>query len=636
MLNQYARRLPVLLIFATSSSGCAALSNKKAPNPLDELAPSDQFETIVLFSSGNLQGALLPSEPNQGGAALLESYYKIAQKDFAGSIVWLDAGNLRGDSPEYGFDQGRSFEEFLLRSGISVTLDGTGHASRSSEPKPPAPPASTAGTSSSTSDTADDAATSILGAPPGASSRPSESMPPSLSSLSVKELRKDSPNHTLIHAGRIQLGVISANSRAQVEQESAAARAEGADLVVWLTRLPIHCSPHLDKIPSLFRKPGEPTGFCEGSLNDVVTELTPGTLDAVITSGGDKLVQQFLYPRYSANSVDGIPVVEVSPFGTHVDLIYLTYDMKNHHRELSKTRIEGPVAVSEAAQDPSTGNPTRTRFHGRNVEPDSEIASLSKPAQNWIEEQDKLVLAQSKTQIQSDSFGESAFGDLVADAIRTQTQSDFSLVHPGLSKHAMGANALHPGPVTQANLIRALPADSPVLVIPVTGEELKTIVRVSENGSRGFASVSGMKLRLIKADHPAPATDLDENHHLSLWEQNRLLEMSLAAGTSTSPATSNDDDDSIHSKRTYKLAIPLFLVDGGDDWQWLSQHFALAQRIDAKATYPSTRDLVASYLKLQGTIDSIPTRIRFEIPSKGKSKSKRTHHHKRHKKPGSA
>jgi 2',3'-cyclic-nucleotide 2'-phosphodiesterase (5'-nucleotidase family) len=606
-MRAHLRKWLPLFVFSfftlTQWPGCAALSpQKKAPNPLEEittLASNDQLETIVLFATGNLQGALLPSEPGRGGAALLEAYYKIAQKGFPNTLLWLDAGNLRSKSPEDQFNHGKLFEDFIAKSGISVSLMGTETSVTSQSAQPLA----------------------------------SESETPPVQLPSIQELKKNVAGHILLPSGRVRVGVISANTREQVEKESAAARTEGAQLVVWLSQLPIHCSPHVDSAPSIFQKPGEPTGFCEGALNDVVTQLPPETIDAVITSGGEEIVQQYIYPRFSANSVAGIPVVETTPFGKDIDLIYLTYDLKNHRRLLAKTRIEGPVAVSEGG----------ARFHGKNAVADSDIQALSKPAREWMNTQEKVVLAQSSIEMAANSSGESPVGDLIADAVRAQTQSDFALVQPGFFKNAVGPNSIHPGPVTQASLIRALPADSPIVVIPVTGEELKLMIQISENGSRGFSSVSGLYLRLIKPELEAKTIDLDGNHHTSLWEQNRLLEVSTAPLTASSDSFShtssrasshvNDGDTAIHTKRTYKLAVPAFLVHGGDDWQWLSQHFALTYRIDPKATFPSTRELVASYLKTQGTVQSMPTRIHFETPSKGKSKKSRRR--KRHKKPSS-
>ena len=134
----------------------------------------------------------------------------------------------------------------------------------------------------------------------------------------------------------------------------------------------------------------------------------------------------------------------------------------------------------------------RSRFHGRTAEPDSDVQKLAAPARAWVQAQEQVGLAQSTATLSANPRGESAFGDLVADALRNETHADFALVNPGLIKHAVGHSAFRPGSISWADLSRAIPADSTVDVIRVSGEELKILLRISENGLRGFASVSGL------------------------------------------------------------------------------------------------------------------------------------------------
>src|SRR6185437_3947534 len=97
-----------------------------------------------------------------------------------------------------------------------------------------------------------------------------------------------------------------------------------------------------------------------------------------------------------------------------------------------------------------------------------------------------------------------------------------------------------------------------------------TLVKISESGNRGFSSVSGMKLRVIRPDRNAPATDLNGDRVYSGWEQNRLIELS------------DMEDEPLHSRRDYLLAVPTFLLLGGDDWSWPVRTMDLTHRIDSK------------------------------------------------------
>ena len=111
-----------------------------------------------------------------------------------------------------------------------------------------------------------------------------------------------------------------------------------------------------------------------------------------------------------------------------------------------------------------------------------------------------------------------------------------------------------------------------------------------------------MKLGLIRPDRNAPTTDLKGDHREASWEQNRLLRIT------------DLEDGSISTNHTYRLAVPAFLVSGGDDWSWATEHFGLARRIDTKVNAPSGRQLLANYMKRLGKISSVPSRIKFEEP----------------------
>jgi 2',3'-cyclic-nucleotide 2'-phosphodiesterase (5'-nucleotidase family) len=540
-----------MFLAASFLSGCAMLHLKSdtsasSPSSNEDLTATNsdsRFETVVLFATGNIQGALLPASPDVGGAALLESYYKISEQSFGARVLWLDAGNLRGRPVEYDFDHGQSFEDFVRRSGMAATRDDLDQAHRSS---------------------------------------------------------------VVLQAGRIKVGVVSADDADGLKQRAQEVLSQGAQIVVWLTSLPIQCNPHSGN-HAIVHKPGESSGFCEGKLHGIIAELPEGLINAVIASGNARPVQRFVYARYSSDPVAGIPVVEASPFGKDVHLVYLTYDLSARKLVYSKTRIEGPVPVLPS------------HFHGNKMSPDPAIEELIAPSRSWLENQQKIRIAKISEELSANPRGESALGDLVADAVREETGSEFSIVHPGMVKHATEANALHVGDVSMVDLNRIMPADGQIRVITVSGDELKTLVRISENGSRGFSAVSGMHLRLIRPDHDAPATDLDDDHTLSLWEQNRLLEMT------------DQENEPIAAKKTYRLAVPAYLVDGGDDWQWASRHFALAHRdSSSNLTFPSARQLVAAYLKKVGKIDSVPTRIKFENPpNKGGKTVRRRRKHKR-------
>jgi 2',3'-cyclic-nucleotide 2'-phosphodiesterase (5'-nucleotidase family) len=165
-----------------------------------------------------------------------------------------------------------------------------------------------------------------------------------------------------------------------------------------------------------------------------------------------------------------------------------------------------------------------------------------------------------------------------------------------------------------------------VIVLDVTGKELKLILRIAESGSRGFCSVSGVRLRLVSPDEDPKGTDLNGDKRIDAWEVNRLLDVEL------------DDGSPIIDDRHYKLATLDFLINGGDDLGWIMEQLPASRQAQPTGLL---RDIVVQHLKTLAQagpinpvdhpiIDPANPRLRF-VKTKDKARS-RKHHRRRHKK----
>jgi 5'-nucleotidase, C-terminal domain len=405
-------------------------------------------------------------------------------------------------------------------------------------------------------------------------------------------------------------------------EQATALRKQGADLVVVLTDLPIECRitrgfstapgtrPYSK--PPLIRKADEPQPFCDGTLADALKSLPEGTINAAVVSGSGEL-QHFVFAQFSASKTAGIPIVASAARGTSGHLLYFSVSKTSSNTNFvpENTRIEGPFPIR-----------TQGKFHGKALTPESDaspLQTLLAAEQGKQNQEKKEVLAHFNQEVGLDPLHESALADLAADALRAETHADFAIMPLGLFRNAERPKIL-PGPFSQADLNRLLPEATPVTTIEVSGEQLRTLFRISESGARGFSGISGTQLRLLKLDQQTPGTDLDGDGHIDLWELNRLLAM----------------DDFPSEQKTYRLALPLALTQGADDWGWASQSMGLPKHLNDHSTDHSAevadfRVLLADWLKQNPSVNFPAPRLKFE-KVQAKNKHKRSGGHRRGRK----
>jgi 5'-nucleotidase len=137
---------------------------------------------------------------------------------------------------------------------------------------------------------------------------------------------------------------------------------------------------------------------------------------------------------------------------------------------------------------------------------------------------------------------ETNLGNLVADAIRAEAKTDVAIVNGGGIR---GDRVLPPGPITRRTLLAIHPFNNIVCTLEVTGA---TLLRILEHGvsrlpiaAGHFPQVSGMSFRVD--EHAAVGS--------------RVTDVTVHAAP-------------LALQRTYTLAVPDFLVNGGDGYAMLA------------------------------------------------------------------
>jgi 5'-nucleotidase len=626
---QFSLRFGFLLLFACSSA-------QKNPDGGSFSEPRSGLETVAIVGTNDIHGTLAPlslktretenSKPvsyEAGGAAYLASYIQILRSEFGEHLIWLDAGDEFQGSVESNLAQGAPMVKFFNLNQLNAAAIGNHEFD--------------------------------FGVP-SLQSRMSEALYPyvaaNITDVSTKKLAQFPNTHPslILNAGRLKVGVIGlstletpTSTRAEnvrnfhfedlkgaTLREAASLRQQGAKVILITAHVGLKCDAARASYGHTMRKETDVQGECgdQDEMVRLLRSLPAGTVDGVISGHSHQVVHHW---------VAGVPVIQGGAFGRYLNVIYLTYDWSQKKILSEQTRIEGPIPVcSQVFQNQNDCNGDRPRpkngrgplvqakFHGVGIQADPRTAKYVTPVLEKAEKAKQKVIGQAARPIDHPRNQESPLGNLVADAMRHVAKTDFALINPG------GVRApLEAGPITYGAVFRSMPFDNRIARIHLTPQELKAILRVAESGARGFASISGLKLKLIDPAYDAPLNDLDGDGQQDPWEANRLLEITLPNG------------EPLQDQKLYTLALSDFLVTGGDGFQWPMSKIP-ASRIELDAGM-SARDALIQYLQENGAfnsesqplVDQSNRRLQFEKPikpegSSSPNKRRSTHKRKRH------
>ncbi len=582
------KKLFVLLAAALLSS-CTTTPKFPDAKTLGETQGSTQ--TIAILGINDLHGALVertlrtreaqgvdPVTYRAGGAPVLAAHVQLLRSVFKSNLFVFDAGDEFQGTIESNLQRGAPVVQFYNAIGLNAAAIGNHEFDFG--PAEGGDPKDLQGT---------------------LKQRISEAHYPYLSANVVEKATghrlPGALPHVMLTSGNLKVGVIGlttaeALNRTRPEfvtnlaiqdlketalRESRELRKEGANIVILVAHAGLHCDMgHALPGGPYMTTPITEAGEC-GPNDEIVRllkALPPGTLDAVVAGHTHQIVHQWVHD---------VPVIEGGASGLNYNLIYLTYDWNQGKIVTDRTRIEGPVPVCPKVfenQGDCDGNrpaPTKGRgslstpvFHGARIYPDSAVAQLLEPSLEKSEQAKKRIVGKAAKPLEHSARKESELGNLVTDAIRAKSKADVALVNAGQIRAA-----IEEGPITYEALFRTLPYEDTIRVMTVTGKELKSILAAAENGMRGLFPVSGVRLRVVGLDY---GTD------------KRFIDAKLADGST------------IREQKNYTLAMPSFLLMGGDDME--SVMTRLHHKAVKASSYGLMRDAVLEYLAQVSPVNS--------------------------------
>jgi 5'-nucleotidase len=257
---------------------------------------------------------------------------------------------------------------------------------------------------------------------------------------------------------------------------------------------------------------------------------------------------------YLNTVVDGKLIIEGFGLGTAFDTVNLTID-----------RETGDVIKASAEIVPTCNT---------GITPDAETAALVAKYDQQISEIENRVVGTATTTITptADADGESALGDLIADAQRAYADTQIAFMNPG------GIRApIEEGEVTYGELFKVQPFDNQVVRMDLTGDQ---IYRLLEQQWQPQADGT-IRARILQVSGIKVA--YDESKPIG----QRVTSVTLENGTP------------LDRTATYTVAANSFIATGGDGFT------VFEEASDTQETLGSDLDALEAYVG--GTSFGIPT-----------------------------
>lgn len=331
-------------------------------------------------------------------------------------------------------------------------------------------------------------------------------------------------------------------------------RAQDVDAIVVIAHMGGRCTNNDDP---------DHSESCDDKLeaNRYLHALPPGTIDAFFAGHTHAKMRHY---------INGIPTLQGGALSREFSTLDLWIDTaanKVTRSELRPQTMICPFVYEGTDQcDPrnSAGKKLVQRvFNGVSIKPNRRIAASLEPYLKQVaaKREQRLGIKVEAPFTRSYS-GESALGDLIADALREGTKSDIGFMNSG------GIRAdLVSGDLVYGDIFAVSPFDNFPAVVNMTGKQIREFLLATTGGQRGIMQVSGLRYT-IDASKPGP---------------DRLVSATLPDG---SP---------LQLDKTYLVVMPDFVAGGGDGTQEVMADVG-PDNVQIYFARP-IRDLVAEVLK---------------------------------------
>ena len=176
------------------------------------------------------------------------------------------------------------------------------------------------------------------------------------------------------------------------------------------------------------------------------------------------------------------------------------------------------------------------------------------------------IVGQNESRLNRKYFDESSLANLITDITVEMTKAQIGLINSGGIR-----KDLPQGAVEIVDILDALPFIDPIVVVQMTGAQLKAIMEQGFTLLRGLMQVSGIEV----------------TYDLSKPEGKRVLSI-MHEGTE------------VKADDVFEVATGNFLANGGDHYSTFTETVRLRE-------YPSPSDLTIDYFKKHGTVSKPST-----------------------------
>lgn len=594
--------------FTVTLTGCASSPNGTTDRTdRAERRTHPNALTLSIIGTNDIHGTLAPLNEyvgaqriDVGGVALFTAHYKRLQDEWNDAVLWADAGDEFQGTIESNAFEGAPIVDWFNKTGLHAAAIGN----HEFDFGPPGL-ASTANVNGSDpvgalKERLAQARFPYLSA--NLIERKTERLPnwPGLVSRALIERPTRTPSGST--GPRVRVGIIGLTTletpqttladnikeldftplKDALLRESRSLKNQGAHAIVLVAHVGLKCG-FGRSVPGLrVRTIRTPQADCEpaSEMVQLLKSVPTGTVHAVVSGHSHQIIHHW---------VAGVPVIQSGAQLRYFSAIHLRFDPSSKEPLSEDHEIEGPFPLCshffENQGDCNTVRPApaqgrgalvKATFQGRPIEPDADVARDVAALREKTQSLSSRVITELKHAWPHARERESALGRLVADSFREAGRADIALTNPGGIRAPFRAGAL-----TYEELFQALPFENEVVVLSLSGKDLKLLLRVAQAGSRGFFPVSGLKLRVLDLKVDAPSDDLNQDGKIEPWEIRRFL------------STVGEIDD----EKTYRVATNDFLVSGGDGWGWVMSQIAPKT---IERTGVLCRDALENYLKTGG------------------------------------
>jgi 5'-nucleotidase len=301
-------------------------------------------------------------------------------------------------------------------------------------------------------------------------------------------------------------------------------RAQGVDAVIVIAHMGGRCSNTED--------PHSLTS-CETQHEAMqyLEALPPGTIDAYFAGHTHARMRHY---------VNGVPAMQGEALSREFAVLDLWIDTA--HDKVAKSDMRPltmicPVVYEGTEQcDPRRAPAGATlvprTYLNRTITPDKRVAVALEPYLKRVgaKRSEQLGIRVAKPFTRSYS-GESALGDLIAEALRDGLGADFGAMNSGGIRADLVA-----GDLVYGDIFAVSPFDNFPAVVTMTGAQIVDFLRATSTGTRGIMQVAGLRYVVDAAR--------DKN--------DRIVSVTLSNG------------DPLQLDKTYHVAMPDFVAAGGD------------------------------------------------------------------------